>query len=196
MLSISKTLEMRWFHQGRIPANVYQWFINQNSTQMQSPPEHRLDRYFYLPASNHLSLKIRQGNLECKWRDRCLGYHEFPALSSKHEYCGLLEKWQKWSLDGDYLPDISAILPNTLLINVEKTRWLYYDENIQFELCQLCRTHNQWWTFAIEIKQDMSNVTPLILQTIQKFLQTYPDDNLSLQKSYAYPQWFQENLVN
>ncbi len=196
MLSISKTLEMRWFNQGKIPANVYQWFIKKNLSQIPSSREYRIDRYFYLPLLDHCSIKIRQGNLECKWRDKCLGYYEFPGLSTNHQYCGFLEKWQKWSLDGHYLPGISNFIPSFIVIEIEKTRWLYFEKNIQFELCQLKKEQHQWWTFAIEIEKNTATVRPSILQTIQRFLQTYPQNNLSSQKSYAYPQWFQENTVN
>ncbi|BAY35854.1 hypothetical protein NIES2111_01710 [Nostoc sp. NIES-2111] len=84
--------EIRWFYPGRIPEGIKVWFHQYCLIDQEQLPQEREDVYLYIPGSDFLGIKLREGSLEVKWRTAELGVVSFGELVS-----GKAEKWTKWS---------------------------------------------------------------------------------------------------
>lgn len=189
MITTSKTLEIRWFEQGEIPSDIYDWFMFNGLGEMKASPETRTDCYFQLPSVENFSLKIREGNLELKVRQKSLGKHCFNQV-----YEGKLEQWQKWSVDSSVLEKLLYFVPDFWLVSIQKKRWLRCYQTIQLELSQLTTSQGQWWSLAVELEKntETETVPSFLLNFIQKLFKTFPQKSYRLQTSYAYPKWLQD----
>jgi len=84
------TAEVRWFWPGEVPRAVLDWL-----SAWPVPPEvqaPRVDRYARLPAgtAETVSLKLREGRLEVKWR-----HEEWGLVRLAPGAWGMLECWRK-----------------------------------------------------------------------------------------------------
>ncbi|MGF1538822.1 MAG: hypothetical protein ACFB4J_20365, partial [Elainellaceae cyanobacterium] len=89
------TLETRWFYPGELPFEISQWFDTDcigSYVDPNHPFTERDDQYFLTPGCELLSLKLREGNLELKWRQQ-----ELDTVSASAEWGGKIEQWLKWS---------------------------------------------------------------------------------------------------
>jgi hypothetical protein len=87
---MQRTAEVRWFLR-EVPGPLRDWFAAHGGE-----PEHRTDDYLRLPGTDALGVKVRGGggSLELKLRTRDHGTVEVaPGVK------GLVEEWQKWSVD-------------------------------------------------------------------------------------------------
>ena len=173
MLNLT-TLEVRWFSSGEAPLEVKKWF--ENGLGELSQPETREDRYLKLPR-DYLNLKLRQGNLELKWRQQELGCQTWGDRLE-----GKVERWQKWTC-----PKILAkLIPQAEWITVQKRRSQRHHENVSYELTQLTVQESAWWSLAFEAQgSDFSRFTGVVSQVCQ----TYLGPKLLAEQSYAYPHW-------
>ena len=173
MLNLT-TLEVRWFSFGEAPLEVKKWY--ESSLGELSQPETREDRYLK-PNGDYFNLKLRQGNLELKWRQQELGCYTWGDRLE-----GKVERWQKWTC-----PKILAkLLPQAGWITVQKRRSQRHHENVSYELTQLTVQESAWWSLAFEAQgSDFSRFTDVVSQVSQ----TYPGPNLLAEHSCAYPHW-------
>jgi len=197
MLKPLLTCEVRWFDQGRIPADLQAWFNTLGETEVQPP---RTDLYL-AGLDPSVGIKLRQDLLEIKPRQADLGERLFlPGV------IGRVGSWNKWSFPpgGGEWPGVDSAhwLP------VSKARqMLYYRVNQNgeisasapddipesggsLELTELTLSDDQhWWTLGFEVI-GLAEVQSEILKqiVIHVFSETAPA-GMGLDKSYAYPYW-------
>lgn len=181
---ITPTVEIRWFESGSIPEKLKQWFDRDcNGSILGEFPEIRADLYLFIPESDRLSLKLRQGKLlELKLRQTELGSREFA-------WQGKVERWLKWSYEDISPLSIIDVPVTSTWFEVKKTRWQRFDRGIYFEISQLYVNNKPWWTIAFEMLEDGTKDFDSFYDTVNQISQNFPQLNLSLEKSYAYPRW-------
>lgn len=194
------TAELRWFCRGPLPGAVENWF-QQSCPGEVEPPEERTDHYLAIPDCEYLGIKLRQGQLEIKWREAKLG------VLQSGELAGQSEKWRKWSCQSvpDTLPEADLVtgrwisvaksrsqrryqvFPNQSLTAVPVAQSLH--QGCSVELAKLSVAATAWWSLAFEAfgeEADLVNVLQIVAHHV---LQTYSGLKLQVQDSYAYPQW-------
>ena len=108
------TVEVRWFYPGQVPASLPAWFRQAGGEAEEQPC--RGDQYLRLENTEALGIKLREGRIEIKKRQRRLGLVRF------HErVAGQVEAWRKWSFA---LMGAGALVPASSWIEVEKERTL------------------------------------------------------------------------
>lgn len=194
-----QTLEIRWFNPGQLPKSIQFWFWHDclgKLEQTSHSPQQRQDNYLYLPKCQILSIKFREGNIEIKFRQNELGI--FPFLPHENldkfhrSWQGKIERWIKVECTHD-LSQLYNFEPPTW-IKVNKKRWQRLYENVEFEIGELEIDKTIWWTLAAEMEEDNKNCEQQFKQAIQEFNQTYSGENLSAEKSYAYPSLLLKNF--
>lgn len=195
------TAELRWFYPGKLPEVVAEWF-GQDQLGYLAPAEEREDIYLYVPESDFVGIKLRQGRLEIKWRKAELGTLQFGKVSGK------AEKWAKWLCED---PSNESFQPQEV---VEKKAWVSIkkmrtqrkyqispdqiiiaipvnesgDRTCSVEITQLEINSNFWWSLAFEAsitdESPINNLKPVA----EWIFNTYPG-KLQTENSYAYPTW-------
>ncbi|MGD2143645.1 MAG: hypothetical protein PVF54_04105 [Anaerolineae bacterium] len=196
------TVEVRWFHRGRIPPEVEAWFRRGAGPVA----EHQLreDHYLHLDDTDALGVKLRQARIEIKQRVRPNGMVRF------HErVAGLVEGWRKWSFRlAEGGSAISSILrPAKSWIAVEKERTLRtYQlaadgrvvpllgrelpaEGCKLELTSVRAVGQAWWTLAFEAFGDESALGKRLMLTAQHVFAGEQPPLLHAHDSRSYPAW-------
>lgn len=107
------TIEVRWFHEGKCPPAVTEWF---HSGSRVSEPERRTDEYLRLPGRDDIGVKRRAGvQLDLKLRTGTRDGAELPKGLE-----GPVEAWTKWSFP---LGTAVSLPGDGSWIPVEKLRW-------------------------------------------------------------------------
>lgn len=189
MQTLIKTIEIRWFESGELPAQVKDWFKLNCLGELQGSPEEREDLYLYLPQCHVISLKRRQERLELKWRKDELG-----ILSFGNAWQGIVERWLKLShQDSVPLNVISmAVGEEKTWVAVKKVRWQRLYQGINCELSQLTIQEQPWWSIAFEMIEQEANQEESFAQAINSMSQTYHESALTSAQSYGYPGWLAE----
>lgn len=197
------SLELRWFCPGKLPRPVDQWFQQECPGQILQSPDERVDHYLYIPDCDYMSVKLRQGRLEVKWRQQALG-----AIAPLAHAQGQSERWLKWMCtndDGENLTFGEQRLTGPWLA-VDKLRsqrkyrihghgsftGVVVDEPLErgcaVELTRLRLQAEDWWTIGFE-----TFGSALLLSDLQglaqQVLQSYPGPTLELSNSWGYPEW-------
>jgi len=184
------TLELRWFNPGTPPVEVENWFSTACPGELLGTPaerpEDRKDWYLYVPNCEYLNVKLREGNLELKWRKTQLGVWRFD-----NGWEGKVEQWLKWTgkdlEQQNFIPvDVAAQQP---WVGVRKTRKQRLYQGISCELTQLSLSQDTWWTFAFEMPCDQATPIDSFNHVLNKISQTYQGPELSVKNSHAYPGW-------
>lgn len=194
--------ELRWFYPGTVPQDVRQWFEGDCPGDWIEPPETREDVYLFVPGSEFLNLKHRQGRMELKWRKAELGVLRF---GDKWE--GRAEQWVKWLCED---PGVDSMLPEDVLerqhwIAIQKTRsrrMYRLDANRQvepvppdryiecgggLELTQLTVKGQSWWSLGFEVFGETRDLSVPLEAIAHAIAPTYNASPLKLSNSYAYP---------
>lgn len=180
------TLEVRWFESGSIPKAVQCWFEKDCPGERLQAQGEREDLYFLTPGCDAVNLKLRQGNLEMKWRKSILGVRQWGAWQ------GNVERWLKWS----YTDAISAnSTPVTTGIWVKKARLQRQDRGVACEVTQLEVDRDRWWTIAFEMLEEDDRDADDFDRVIHQMTHTLPDLTLSARQSYAYPTWLLQQIT-
>ncbi len=180
------TMEMRWFERGEIPTEIERWF-NQDSLGGQiKSPEDREDWYLYLPNSNYLGIKLRQGKLEIKWRQAELKVLRFGELAE-----GKAEKWAKWTCED---PTSKCFIPAEVAgkeswMSVKKMRSQRVYQDCAVEITQLKINGKDWWSLAFEATGEDDKLMDNLQTVASQVFQTYPGSKLQGKDSFAYPSW-------
>ncbi|MBD2345345.1 hypothetical protein [Anabaena subtropica] len=196
--------ELRWFYPGRIPEDIKVWFQQHCLINQEQSPEKRDDVYLYVPESDFLGIKLRQGNLEVKWRTAELGVLSFGELVA-----GKAEKWAKWTCS-DSTGEIfqpATVLDKSSWVTMQKVRYLQpyqvlpdfsvqpvvSDENIDngcsLEITELLIQNNTWWSLALEANGEDFRLMTNLQVTAESIFTTYRGAKLLAINSYAYPHW-------
>lgn len=180
------SLEIRWFYAGKLPEAILDWFGEDRLGGEIQPPEERSDIYLYIPESEYLGIKLRQGRLEVKWRQAELG-----IVRSGERVEGKLEKWSKWLCED---PTAESFKPEVVVgrsswVSVQKVRQQRMYDNCAIELTQLNIKGNDWWSLAFETQGAEASKINQLQSIAKQVFKTYNGIQLTNLDSYAYPTW-------
>ena len=106
-----KSKEIRWFFSDSLEP-VDQWFAQRNLFLSSASP--RTDFYLPIPGKNDITYKLREGNIEAKFRNgEPISYNLTDTASGK------LEEWIKWSFN---VTDDDELATN--IIKSKKFSWV------------------------------------------------------------------------
>lgn len=195
------TYEVRWFNLGNIPENVESWFKHSCLLSSTKVPEKREDVYLYTPGCDYLGIKLRQGGLEIKWRDRDINGMQFNSLVK-----GNVEKWKKWrcSDSSEESFSLQQIGDNPVWVKVGKVRYsqLYQvvgkkaqavfsdvgvDNGCSLELTDVEINGNKWWSIGLEAFGEDCDLQNNLHVTADVVFSRYDIFPLQAKSSYGYP---------
>lgn len=206
---MSQSMEVRWIIAGHLPEPVQHWF--QHLPGVATPPETREDWYLNLSARQDLGIKLRQGRLEIKQRQRPSG------LQSLAWAAGQVEIWEKWGFE---LNSQEARLywahPQDLAgqwIRVQKARQLQLytisakygvtaaspettvPQGCEVEITEIEAFSQPWYSIGFEAfgTGEVSS-TDLLYQVATQLLSLQQMPFLTHDYSYSYPGWLADNL--
>lgn len=182
-----RTLEVRWFLPGPLPAAVEAWFA-----RLGPPvgPEARTDRYL-APTDDALGVKLRDGAVEPKRRDAVLG----PLVVGRAQ--ATAEAWAKWSLalaapDGVPLADDAT--PEAGWVAVSKTRRqreaLIGAGRCRLDLSEVTVGGAVWWSVCLEAEGLAADTRRIALGAgAARWLTTADAPELPAEAGMGYPAW-------
>ncbi len=195
------TYEVRWFNSGNIPENIESWFKHSCLLSSTKVPEKREDVYLYTPKCDYLGIKLRQGGLEIKWRDRDINGMQFNSLVK-----GNVEKWKKWrcSDSSEESFSLQQIGDNPVWVKVGKVRYsqLYQvvgkkaeavasdagvDNGCSLELTDVEINGNKWWSIGLEAFGEDCDLQNNLHITAHLVFSNYDSFPLQAENSYGYP---------
>lgn len=192
-----ETTELRWFCSGTLPEVTQHWF--QYDYPKALLPVERQDLYLSTAGCEHLGIKLRQEQLEIKWRVAELGVLRCWDLAGKAEQwikstCAEPElKWvlPKFRVEGLWIRVKKVrsqrqyqVLSNQSLIAVPASP--SSDPGCAVELTTLRIKGEPWWTLGLEASSDRLGDIQVVATEV---LKTYRGPKLEFQDSYAYPKW-------
>jgi hypothetical protein len=196
------TAEVRWFQEGRAPEHVEAWFSGGGREPTFQPV--RVDHYLRLVDGDHLGIKLREGRLEVKQRERSLSVTHFSA-----RVAGAMELWRKWSIPLAGGPHHVSGDPGTSWIEVEKERALcryrllehrrivatstdwYSDRGCDLELTAVRARGWEWWTLALEAFGPSGSVHENLRLVGELVFGGGDPPTLDVADSYGYPRWLE-----
>ncbi|MBE9224830.1 hypothetical protein IQ264_05025 [Phormidium sp. LEGE 05292] len=198
------TSEIRWFYQGTTPPAIENWFIADVLRENCQNLEEREDWYLLIPGCEFLGVKLRQQRLETKLRVTELGIWQL-----RNNVIGAAEKWLKSTCEDGKIE--SLITPDVIAkgqwVKVEKVRsQIRYlvandysltptstdqtsQEGCNVELTKIIINDNHWWTLGFEASGTDDKLKDNLETVAKKIFQTFPEQELNLVDSYAYPKW-------
>ena len=198
------TLEVRWFFVGAVPPDVLAWF--QQGENRPAEPFRRVDRYLRLSQGDSLGIKLREGRLEVKQRQR-----QFGLVRLHEQVAGIQEHWRKWSfaLTGSNGAHPGVELTASSWDDVHKERKLsryriagdreliamsptqYPSHGCDLELTKVRAAGEVWWTLSFEAFGDESTLQENLSLATDKILGIADPPMLEVESSYGYPRWLQ-----
>lgn len=197
------SLEVRWFYEGTVPVQVLEWFHAGKPTPVEQPL--RVDKYLRLGDTDALGIKLREGRIEIKQRQRQHGVIRFHD-----RVAGLAEHWLKWSFaPAEAAADWAGILvPTRSWISVRKERALsryqifadgrsaaasvdeYLQQGCHLELTRIQAEDQTWWSLAFEAFGDEASLRRNLLTVVEQvFARAQVPFPLAATDSYGYPRW-------
>lgn len=198
------TSEIRWFDRGTTPPAIENWFTVDVLRENCQTIEEREDLYLLIPGCEFLGVKVRQNRLETKLR-----VTEFGILQFRNDLIGVAEKWIKTTCEDPKLESLFTpeVVAKGQWVKVEKVRsqirYLVADdysltpastektsqEGCNVELTQLIVNHDPWWSLGFEASGTDDKLISNLETVAKKLFQTFPELELNLVNSYAYPKW-------
>jgi hypothetical protein len=196
-----QTIEVRWFYRGEIPIQIRRWF-GKVGLQLEKT-DSRSDIYLQ-SSSPDVGVKLRQNNLEVKYRQAEIGRFAIDGLVDSRVEC-----WSKWiCVDerGQLTPTQFAAKSGWLKVDKQRDRRLFqvdFDEHrieliqvitptaniASIELTQLQVLGQTWWTVACEYFGSGVDIERQFLPLVSQLLTGSELANMSPQMSCGYPQW-------
>jgi hypothetical protein len=198
------TVEVRWFYPGRVPAPPLAWF-----RQVAGEPEEqpcRVDQYLRLRSTEALGIKLREGRIEVKQRQRGLGLVRF-----QEGVAGRVEAWVKWSfaLAGEDAGLAGALEPASSWIAVEKTRTLrlfqvvgegrivplpagsYETHGCGLELTRISVRGTEWWSLGLEAYGPEATLQEELVAIAKHLFARGAAPRFEATDSCSYPKWLE-----
>ena len=196
------TVETRWFGHGQAPNEVLAWFSSFEGAPEQQPL--RRDHYLQPVDGDGLSVKIRQGALEVKQRQRVYG-----STRLHRSVVGLVEGWIRWRfpLENPEPPVPGDLSKGSGWLAVDKERQLRRyqvtseavvqittpqgtaDSGCAIELTKLRVGGNSWWTVAFEATGDSAGIYEQLLVVTNHLFEAAKPPPLAAADSHGYPHW-------
>ncbi len=196
------TIEVRWFYKGAIPANVLAWFRQGEFEPRRQPP--RTDYYLSLPDNDSIGVKIREGAVEVKQRQRQYGIEHFHD-----RVAGAVEHWQKW-IFSLAVPNVATTEVNSSAaswIAVQKSRlWGQYKitaaaqaiavspdsavtRGCSLELADVNVAGEDCWSFNLEAFGSEATLRDNLVLVARRVFAKENIPTFTAANSYSYPQW-------
>jgi hypothetical protein len=163
-----------------------------------------VDRYLRIVTGDAVGIKLRQGRIEVKQRQR-----QFGVIRFHQGVAGLVEHWRKWSFP---LAETDGTLSNLIhpaasWIGVQKSRQLRSyrltdDQQVvavstraalvqgcDLELTQVGVGERAWWSLALEAFGEESTLYENLLAVAQQVLTHDARPPLAAENSFGYPRW-------
>jgi hypothetical protein len=204
------TIELRWFYPHELPATVLNWFEGLGAPLKSA--DSRTDTYLQ-PVTVDVGVKLRQGNLELKYRQQDLGSWQIGEAP-----IGKVELWSKW-ICADDVPD--RLTPAQIdrrqgWVRVEKVRYQrFYQVEVDghnFHLTPIAsaqagaaaievtklkvrdRTEpnlstRESWTLGCEYLGDNLAIEPQFIGLVTSLLKNCPLPRSAVSVSCGYPEW-------
>jgi len=196
------TVEARWFCRGMVPRSVLEWFQAGGSHPYE--PFSRTDYYLRRPAGDTLGIKLREGRIEIKQRQR-----EYGLQRLHQRVAGQVEGWGKWSfaLAGADSGISGVVASDPAWVGVKKERRLRVyqltaDKEViatsagenpaqgcGVELTQVSVGEQVWWSLGFEAFGVESTQQDSLLRIARHVLSASEPPALDAQDSRSYPQW-------
>ena len=177
---VAETLEVRWFVLGTLSPSAVAWAEDAGLTRA----DPRTDRYVVLPGVDGVGIKLREGRVEVKARSGSLGQRVLGPAS------GVVERWVKWSQ-----PVGTGVGwdegPGVRIVEVDKTRWSFWQGGALIELTALKAEGQFWWTAAVEIAGSVGDPSRLanLCEPFESLEQAR--GALTFEASQGYAAWLQ-----
>ena len=197
------TVEVRWFLPGPVPLEVSTWFHRDRLKSFAEPE--RVDYYLCLNDTDGLGIKLRQGQIEVKQRNRQLGLIQVARQAQ-----GLVEQWRKWSfgLVGAGYDFSHQPVPAAAWLAVKKERllrtyrltdsWQVVPASLDspgpgcdLELSQIWIGSEVWWSLCLEAFGEEASLEQNLLLVASHVLETSKSPLLVAEYSCGYPRWLQ-----
>ena len=207
------TLEVRWFIKGTPAAVVQHWFKSECPGQLLTPQgQTREDLYAYgnlkdylnkfkefAPnlARDQINLKLREGNLELKLRQKQFGIETFTHENDRSIWSGRVEQWCKLSQQQSKDAASSFNLTDINWISVFKKRLQKSDRDVKSELTLLETNNSAWWSIAFEMPQSDNNVkVNFFREVVEQAAKTYSGSKLLAANSCGYADWLDKFIIS
>ncbi|MFN5614449.1 MAG: hypothetical protein ACK45V_01970 [Brevundimonas sp.] len=162
----------------------------------------RTDRYLSVEGNHRVGLKLRDGKLEIK-----VQYASMGPLSFSPTFCGVVQRWSKWSSD---VSGFDGLRKGLLLagtgIDVRKHRRLLKlsfeggaplpvdlaaspMDGCTAELTELECMGQTWWTFGLEAYGELETQRANLISTAIHLCADAGAPELDALTSCSYPQW-------
>jgi hypothetical protein len=167
----------------------------------------RVDYYLPIPGGAAVGVKLREGYLEIKRRDRELGeFHPHPRVH------GYVEHWQKWRytldetrgvtlgrhrLDEPWVRVIKqrALLRYTVTAGGGVVRVPPGQRPIRachLELAEISVRRARWWTLCCEARADEALLEQTFFDIAERVLTRGNPPRLQPAESFGYPRWLDD----
>ena len=204
--------EMRWFRPGAMPEAARAWYASLPGDNIRTAFP-RQDIFLVVPERSDLGLKVREGRMEIKTREKP-GNH-YKLLAGRME--GLTEDWKKYTWNYlDQIGEISAPFEKGIRSRIVKSRVQrkYAVEGkdvvpvpfrekpeLTFVLemadlftqplhkSRLRGEPRHWWSFGFEAVAVESAIDEVFDKATTALLADYPEPALGLADSYGYPKF-------
>jgi len=193
------TVETRWFGRGKALTTVLNWFNACPGTVEQQPL--RQDHYLPLGEGAGLGVKVRDGGLEIKQRQR-----QYGLVPLSRSVSGLVEGWTKWRFP-------LAEPESPVIDNGSGAAWLAVDKERQIRRYQVSASQDiqpaapettisagceveftvlqaggdLWWTVAFEAFGEGTGNHARLMTVANTLLAEMAPGLLSSDDSYGYP---------
>jgi hypothetical protein len=165
-----------------------------------------VDHYLRIPEGDALGVKLREGRIEVKQRQRQLG-----AVPLQARVSGVVEQWRKWSFPLTRRTSAAFDTPVPALgwVGVYKERQhsryrltgdgnlvamspaRYPDRGCDLELTRVAAAGSEWWTLGFEAFGAEPGLEDLLSLAAGELLAGTKPPLLPVEKSYGYPRWLQ-----
>jgi hypothetical protein len=201
-LFVISTVEVRWFGEGAVPPGLEAWF-RQGEIEAEEQPR-RTDHYLRPTSGDFQGIKLREGRIEIKRRERSYG-----VVPLHLRVAGLVECWRKWSFGlapaMDNLEEVLAPASSWIGVRKERRLRLYSlaagdgiaaittdevpERGCGLELTRLAVAGEAWWSLGFEAFGGTTSFRGDLFPVIEHVLALGQAPVLDAQASCSYPAW-------
>lgn len=187
------TTEVRWFQSGFLPDGVRDWFQDIGEADFEGRPlrqraPSRIDLYLNVPDGEALGVKIREGQVQVKRRERIIDCYAVRGVVPAD-----VEQWAKWSFPVSSASE-PAIRSDPRWLPVRKVRELLLfqldsDSGCACELTELETSGREYWTLGFEAFGPRERQSEALFDALRRVFSSEPVPGFEGVKGMSYPGW-------
>ncbi len=198
------TVEVRWFYPGTVPTDVMSWY--RSRTGRSEEHEARTDFYFRSADGEDLGIKLREGRVEIKQRQRRWGVVQFGG-----DVAGQVEGWSKWSFElaqaEEALADIASSAEHWVTVSKARRQHSFVltpERNVAsvskdvtpqtacvVELASIRVAGTEWWSLAFEAHGEDAELYQYLITVAEYTFASGASPRLPEKDSFGYPRFLQ-----